>query len=137
VTVHNVFVPMLGGDHFLARLLSQVVYRFGDRNGVYRARISRDGSLWWAESRATWGRELGVSAKTAQRGIDALIDGGFLQRRLLPYRRSADPEPGWTTHLRPNVEELFNRAAAARDAQGKVHAVSDGHSEGDQDDADQ
>lgn len=109
VTVHKALVPVVGGDPFLARLLSQVLYFFGDRWGRRRAKVVRDGSLWWVYSLTCWAERMGRSPKTVQRGLDRLVRDGLLHRRVLPYGGSARKGPRWLLHVRPDVDAILAR----------------------------
>jgi len=106
VTVHNAFVVMLRGDHFAARLLSQILFRFMDRNGKCSATIGMGGRLWWETTHRRLAKELAVNEKRVQRGLDMLVAANLLHRLIRPSQRYRPEDARWVTHIRPNVEVL-------------------------------
>ncbi|MEX2217041.1 MAG: hypothetical protein WD768_23210 [Phycisphaeraceae bacterium] len=109
-TVHDLLVAALDGDLWLARLLSQILWYFGDRLGKCRAKIIMNGHLWLAKSHAALSREMSKSLESVRRGLDALVEEyGVLARCIAPYRPNAQWEHSSTTHLRPNLPVLLER----------------------------
>jgi len=106
VTVHNTFIAMLDGNHFAARLLSQIVFHFIDRNGKCSANISINGHLWWETTHQRFAKELGANAKQVQRGLDVLVAANLLHKLIRPSPRYRPEDARWLTHVRPNVEAL-------------------------------
>jgi len=116
-TVHNLLVAALDEDLFAARLLSQILWYFGDCDKRVRAKFNIDGKLWWASSPGSSGRRLGVSADTAKRGLIRLVRLGLLQTCIAP----CGPHNVPTTHIRPNFEQLRKLLAETK---RKLHELT-------------
>jgi len=106
VTVHNVFVSAFGGDHFRARLLCQILFRFLDRRGHCAAVTKIGDEVWWVTTDRQLAEELGVGAKKVRRGLDALIRDGLVHKLIRPSGFRSGGERRWVVHLRPDMPNI-------------------------------
>jgi DNA-binding transcriptional regulator YhcF (GntR family) len=107
VTVHNAFVVMLGGDHFAARLLSQILFRFIDRRGNCAAIYMIGGHRWWETTHRRLANELGVNDKRVQRGLQDLLQRGLICKHIEESNWKNRGRQRWVTFLRPNVRQIL------------------------------